>query len=217
MKKLLIYTFSLIILGTAGCSKDKIPGVYRIDIQQGNDVTQDMLNKLEPGMTKNQVAYVMGTPLIIDTFHPDRWDYVYTFSPGNGQREQRRITAYFVEDRLSYIDGDLNVVPKEDLPEVDRTGSNVVVPLTKPSEGLIDDLKRSMGLNKDESPEQQPTEDAEPQSVPEPKQNSDLFDGLSGTNETDSQLEQDQQETHADNESEPGLFARFKNSIGLGE
>ena len=57
MKNVLIYTFSILILLISGCNKDKIPGVYRIDIQQGNDVTQEMINKLKPEMTKNQVAY----------------------------------------------------------------------------------------------------------------------------------------------------------------
>ena len=86
MKTVLIYTFSFFVLFLSGCTKDKIPGVYRINIQQGNDITQDMVSQLKPGMTKNQVAYVMGTPLIIDTFHPNRWDYIYSFHPGNGER-----------------------------------------------------------------------------------------------------------------------------------
>ena len=79
MKTLLIVILSVFVLLITACSKDKIPGVYRIDIQQGNDVTQDMVNKLEAGMSKSQVAYIMGTPLLIDTFHPNRWDYIYSF------------------------------------------------------------------------------------------------------------------------------------------
>lgn len=178
MKKLLIYTFSLLILITAGCNKDKIPGVYRIDIQQGNDVTQEMLNKLDIGMTKNQVAYVMGTPLIIDTFHPDRWDYIYSFHPGNGQREQRRITVYFDQDQLAYIEGNTRVVAKEDIPEINRTGSNVVVPLSEESEGLIDDLKSTIGLGGDNKPEEQNEQDVAPVKVPVPNQKSGILDGL---------------------------------------
>lgn len=108
MKKLLIYTFSILILSLSACSTDKIPGVYRIDIQQGNDVTQDMINQLKPEMTKKQVAYVMGTPLLIDTFHPDRWDYVYSFHPGNGSREQRRLTLFFKDDKLKISHGPFN-------------------------------------------------------------------------------------------------------------
>jgi outer membrane protein assembly factor BamE len=77
MKSSVVYSLSMAaLLFVTGCSTDKIPGIYRIDIQQGNNVTQAMLNELEPGMTKNQVAYVMGNPLLIDTFHPNRWDYL---------------------------------------------------------------------------------------------------------------------------------------------
>ena len=57
----------------------RIPGVtpYRIEIQQGNYVSQDMVAQLKPGMTKEQVRFVLGTPLVTDIFHADRWDYVY--------------------------------------------------------------------------------------------------------------------------------------------
>lgn len=218
MKNLLIYTFSLIIIVTAGCSKDKIPGVYRIDIQQGNDITQEMVNKLEPGMTKNQVAYVMGTPLIIDTFHPDRWDYVYSFHPGNGQRQQRRVTVFFIQDKLDYIEGNTTVVAKEDIPQINRTGTNVVVPLTEESEGLIDDLKNTIGLGEDAKPEEHDAEEAEPVEVPVPNQDSGLFGGLIGSNTdaTESTVEEENSEASQDEDS-PGLYNRFKNSIGLGE
>ncbi|HHA19132.1 MAG TPA: outer membrane protein assembly factor BamE [Methylophaga sp.] len=147
MKILLIYTFSIMMLLIGGCSKDKIPGVYRIDIQQGNDVTQQMINQLKPGMTKSQVSYVMGTPLLIDTFHPDRWDYIYTFHPGNGEREQRRITLFFEEDALTHIDGDTRIVAREDLPKVERNEKNVVVPLSEQKTGLFGGLKNTIGLD----------------------------------------------------------------------
>ena len=150
MKNVLIYTFSILILIISGCSKDKIPGVYRIDIQQGNNVTQEMINKLKSGMTKNQVAYVMGTPLIIDTFHPDRWDYIYSFHPGNGNREQRRITLFFSEDKLTHLEGDTRTVAREDLPQSDKTDKNVVVPLTEKKVGVFQSLLNSIGLGNDE-------------------------------------------------------------------
>lgn len=150
MKNVLIYTFSILILIISGCSKDKIPGVYRIDIQQGNDVTQEMINKLKPEMTKNQVAYVMGTPLLIDAFHPDRWDYIYTFHPGNGDREQRRITLFFEQDKLTHIEGDTRTVAREDLPQTDKTDKNVVVPLTEKKTGMFQGLLNSIGLGDDE-------------------------------------------------------------------
>lgn len=150
MKTLLIYTFSLFLVVLAGCSKDKIPGVYRIDIQQGNDVTQEMLNQLKPDMTKSQVSYIMGTPLLIDTFHPDRWDYIYSFHPGNGDREQRRITLYFEDDKLDHIEGDTRTVARSELETEDRTGKNVVVPLTEQETGFFRGLMNSIGLGEEE-------------------------------------------------------------------
>lgn len=149
MKTFLIYTFSVLILLISGCSKDKIPGVYRIDIQQGNDVTQEMINKLKPDMTKKQVAYVMGTPLVIDTFHPDRWDYIYSFHPGNGKREQRRITLFFQDDKLSHIEGNTRTVSRQDLPQEDNQDSNIVVPLTENKTGLFQSLINAIGLGDD--------------------------------------------------------------------
>ncbi len=151
MKTFLIYTFSVLILVLSGCNKDKIPGVYRIDIQQGNAVSQEMLNKLKPDMTKNQVAYVLGTPLLIDTFHPNRWDYIYSFHPGNGQREQRRLTVYFNDDeKLSHIEGDTRIVAREDLPQTERKDRNVVVPLNEKKTGLLQGLLNSVGLSDDQ-------------------------------------------------------------------
>ncbi len=151
MKTLVIYTFSLFVLLLSACNKDKIPGVYRIDIQQGNDVSQEMVSKLKPGMTKNQVSYIMGTPLLIDTFHPNRWDYLYSFHPGNGQREQRRITLYFTEqEKLNYVEGDIRVVEQLNQTDEARTESNVVVPLTEKKTGFFRGLLNSIGLGEDE-------------------------------------------------------------------
>ncbi|RKZ36171.1 MAG: outer membrane protein assembly factor BamE, partial [Gammaproteobacteria bacterium] len=92
MRKLLIIHFALASLLLAACAQQTIPGVYRIDIQQGNVVTQDMLDRLETGMEKRKVRYLLGTPLIIDTFNSGRWDYLYSFQPGGGKRVQRRIS-----------------------------------------------------------------------------------------------------------------------------
>ncbi|MBL1456862.1 MAG: outer membrane protein assembly factor BamE [Methylophaga sp.] len=151
MKSLLIYSLSLVILTLSACSKDKIPGVYRIDIQQGNQVTQEMLSKLEPGMTKSQVSFVMGTPMLIDVFHPNRWDYIYSFHPGNGSREQRRITLYFDEaETLDYIDGNTQIVENHQLTEEQRTDTNVVVPLNEKETGFFNSIFNVFGLGEDE-------------------------------------------------------------------
>ncbi len=135
------------MLLASACSKDKIPGLYVIDIRQGNDVTQEMINKLKPGITKKKVAYIMGTPLVIDTFHPHRWDYIYSFHPGGGNREQRRITLYFDQDTLSRIEGDIRTVARQNLPEIKSRARNFVVPLTEKKPGLLQKLLAMIGLN----------------------------------------------------------------------
>jgi outer membrane protein assembly factor BamE len=91
-----------------------LPGLkpYRMDIQQGNVVTQDMVAKLKPGMTRQQVRFVMGTPPITDAFHQDRWDYVYYLNKDGRVVEHRRIVLLFEADTLKRVDGD--VVPSAD-------------------------------------------------------------------------------------------------------
>jgi outer membrane protein assembly factor BamE len=97
-----------------GCSGVPIlPGLmpYKMEIQQGNFVTQDMVSRLKPGMTKDQVRFILGTPLVTDIFHAERWDYVYTRVPeGGGAMEQRRLAVFFEAGKLSRLEGD--VVPQ---------------------------------------------------------------------------------------------------------
>ena len=86
---------------------------HKIDIQQGNYVDQEMVAKLKPDMTRSQVRFILGTPLVADVFHPNRWDYVYLTGKAGDVRRQRKITVVFDGDRLKFIDGD--VVPSENL------------------------------------------------------------------------------------------------------
>ena len=83
------------------------PGAYKIDIQQGNVITQEMVDQLRPGMTRAQVQYVMGTPLLEDSFNRDRWDYVQSNQPGGEERTQTTVTVIFEGDSLVSIEGDL--------------------------------------------------------------------------------------------------------------
>ena len=91
-----------------------LPGLspHKIDIQQGNVVTQEMVAKLRPGMSRSQVRFALGTPLVTDVFHPDRWDYVYVLQKRGKVVEHRRIVVVFQEDKLARIEGD--VVPAKD-------------------------------------------------------------------------------------------------------
>ncbi len=83
------------------------PGAYKIDIQQGNVITQEMIDQLRPGMTRGQVQYVMGTPLLEDAFNKDRWDFVYSMQPGGKPRTQTTVSVFFKDNKLSMIQGDL--------------------------------------------------------------------------------------------------------------
>lgn len=77
---------------------------HRIDIQQGNEVTQAMLDQLRPGMTASQVRFVLGTPLIVDPFHDGRWDYVLRVEKGGRLQDKRRVTVIFQDGRLKGVE-----------------------------------------------------------------------------------------------------------------
>ena len=95
-------------LAITACSNDvRIPLVYRIDIHQGNIFNQEMVDQLKPGMTKRQVAFVMGTPLLGDAFHSNRWDYVYANEPGGEDRVEKKFSAFFEKEELTGLEGDL--------------------------------------------------------------------------------------------------------------
>jgi outer membrane protein assembly factor BamE len=98
---------------------------FRIDIRQGNLVTQEMAAQLKAGMTRDQVRFVLGTPMLSDVFHPDRWDYLYYHRPGNNPEDtqQRRLIVYFENDRLISLGGDVVAAEAGELdqPEAPRT------------------------------------------------------------------------------------------------
>lgn len=83
--------------------------VYRPDVQQGNEVTAAQVAQLRPGMTRSQVRFVLGTPLISDPFHPNRWDYFYSLRQGRSNRlETRLVTVHFRNDSLERIENHLS-------------------------------------------------------------------------------------------------------------
>lgn len=112
--------------GASGVTTTKPSGVqrflgiftpYRIDVQQGNFVSREMVNQLKEGMqrkeaiTPEQVRFVLGTPLLTDIFHANRWDYVFRLKKGSGEVISSRVTAYFKDNRLVGIDS--GVLPTE--------------------------------------------------------------------------------------------------------
>ena len=102
------YLVVLMVFLCASCSSS-LPGLkpYHLDIQQGNVVTSKMMLQLKPGMTKSQVRYVMGTPLLQDSFHQDRWDYIYQMNKGGEVVERRRVILEFNNDGLAKVRGDV--------------------------------------------------------------------------------------------------------------
>ena len=104
--------FVLVTLLVAGCKYvPELPTLtpYKMDVQQGNVITQEMIARLQPGMTRSQVRFTLGTPLVVDPFRADRWDYVYLYMKQGVVTEQRRIVVVFKDDKLAHIEGD--VVP----------------------------------------------------------------------------------------------------------
>ncbi|MBA4141562.1 MAG: outer membrane protein assembly factor BamE [Nitrosospira sp.] len=102
MRAIILTLVALILL--AGCSS--VPSLlYKIEIQQGNVISQEMVDKLKPGMTRSQVRFALGSPMISDAFHDNRWDYVYRLEQRGRLIEQRQLTVYFEDDKLVSIDG----------------------------------------------------------------------------------------------------------------
>lgn len=145
-KILLLITLSILVSGqTTGCARRadgtiKIPFVYRVDIQQGNVIEQSMLDKLEPGMTKAKVKYVMGTPLLVDPFHSNRWEYIYSIEPGGGSRSQRHVALFFKDDKLTHIEGNIVPANRYYTDEDSEAPSNILITGHRKKKGLFDKL-----------------------------------------------------------------------------
>ena len=96
MRKLLISIAILASLYLSACS------IHRVDVQQGNVIEQEIVDQLKVGITKDQVMFLMGTPLIMDIFRNNRWDYVYSLKTKESI-EKQKLTLYFEEDKLVEI------------------------------------------------------------------------------------------------------------------
>ncbi|MGB2832872.1 MAG: outer membrane protein assembly factor BamE [Methylotenera sp.] len=161
------YPIFLLVLLCTACGT-ALPTVkpFKLDVQQGNVVTSKMLLQLRPGMTKSQVRFIMGTPLVQDSFHGNRWDYVYQMREGGKLTEQRRVILDFESDLLKSVRGD--VTPSvSDKAATDagavNTGPRTINPSPKPQEkGVLDKLKF---WKKDETV---PAKEAKPEEAPKP-------------------------------------------------
>ena len=89
----------------------KIPRVYKLSVQQGNVITQEMVDRLKPGMTRNQVEFVMGKPVLGDPFNDDQWVYIYTLEVPDYFNQIFKMVLAFEDDTLATISGDY--IPQE--------------------------------------------------------------------------------------------------------
>lgn len=79
---------------------------YRIDIPQGNYLTREAVDQVKEGMTRDQVRFLLGTPLLRHVFHPERWDYVFRYQFPDGSSELRKVTVLFRDDQVTSIQAD---------------------------------------------------------------------------------------------------------------
>ena len=146
-----------------GCEMPRmpeIPGIYRIDIQQGNTVDRGMLDRLAIGMDRHKVRFILGTPLLTDPFHQDRWDYVYSFRTGSEPAVRQRVSLYFADDRLARIEDHLD---PDALPGMASEGIRtlVTVPQRRTRKGFLDVLVPDF-LKRDDKPADAPAEGSAP-------------------------------------------------------
>lgn len=156
---------ALILVATAslslsGCEYilSNLPGIYHIDVDQGNMLDQSMVDQLRPSMTKRQVQYIMGSPMLGDTYHNNRWNYLYSSQEGGNERLQKRITLIFKDDILVGMQGDFRPSSKP----VEKVATTTTVDLPKR------DLESSMwekitGIFSDSEPNPEPSNSAKPQ------------------------------------------------------
>jgi outer membrane protein assembly factor BamE len=170
MRKSLFSINLLVSLSLVSCSTilNNLPGVYTIDIQQGNIVEQSMIDQLRPGMNKRQVQFIMGSPMMDDIFHKNRWDYMYFNKPSGEDKIQKQVSLFFENDQIVGIQGDFRPgtipviksstettvdVPKRDLDKTlwekitglfgflgSDTATKASKPEAKPDQSILDKL-----------------------------------------------------------------------------
>ena len=103
MSKTFIYSLLLCLTLLSGCS-GKLFTIHKIDVQQGNAVEVEKVEQLAVGMTKEQVEFLLGSPMLTDIFHPERWDYIYYLIPGYGEKERRHVSIIFNGNKIIEIE-----------------------------------------------------------------------------------------------------------------
>lgn len=131
------------ILLVAGCSNLRFPGVYRIDIPQGNFVTPEMLDELRPGMSREEVRFVLGPPALRSPFSPDKWYYLLDYEPGKGETVEQEIVVHFEDGQFARREGEAlaNLQARtqgrqdRELKEKVREGEDAIEQTTTPAPG----------------------------------------------------------------------------------
>lgn len=106
MRYLVVLFCSCLLLNACSMPRIGLPRVHKVTVQQGNVITQEMIDKLKPGMSRSQVAYIMGEPIFRNTFDDNRWDYIYTIEVPGYYTDQKRVSLFFENDLLAYFSGD---------------------------------------------------------------------------------------------------------------
>ena len=193
----------------------KVPGVtpYRMVIQQGNFISQEMVSQLKPGMSKEQVRFILGTPLVTDIFHADRWDYVFFREMPDGKREQRNLSVVFEKDKLARVLGDL--LPAEGA----ASQASGFPPLTKPE--AKPEAKRETKSETAAKPAANPA--AEVQSRPAPEGDQPAVKGpdtppgnvASEPKPEPAPVAKEDEKKQPEDPNERGFFGRILEKIGL--
>lgn len=144
MRRVLLPVMCLSLL--AGCSLvERVQkfGPYRVNVQQGNALDAESVARLKPGMSRSQVRFLLGTPLVVDPFRNDRWDYVYVYYEAGSLVEQKRISLFFEGDTLARIEGDMPAPPA---PTSDVPGTTSSVEPQSPAVPVATPVPQSPGV-----------------------------------------------------------------------
>lgn len=131
---------SIALCSLVACtSVPRIVSEYRIDVQQGNVLTQDMVSQLRPGLSREQVRFILGTPILMDMFHANRWDYFFWLKKGKtGAVEKRLFSVLFDADgRLVSVSGDVTAAQPDDSVVVSETRNREIDLGSLPDDGSV--------------------------------------------------------------------------------
>jgi outer membrane protein assembly factor BamE len=214
-------TLALAMFFAAGCAKAPVPmpefvKPYRMTIQQGNFVTRDMVEQLKPGMTKEQVRFILGTPLLTDIFHADRWDYTFYRDAPGAKREQRNFSVIFEDQKLARVVGDLLPEPGEPAraaPAKPAASSTAPRPVAPPKEepGFFGRLFGGSGSK----PEQPAAETPKPAPAEEKQATGQNWGAAEPPKEPAPAPAPPKAEAEPEQKSERGFFGRMLEKIGF--